>query len=182
MTYPPSPAGSGTPRWTPGSRRRAHSCISSGSQDRTCPSAHVNRCQGGEESSGVSDSQTHTQRKLHLLPPGAAETRLLGKFPLSWDNNGSSSHAERPSDRVDKKIFHSRLHGSAVTLWLVSVSLIYKSSFFSTAQPNMEFLISHPLDCFSLFVRSCVSSPKDYSAATGDKLWQGPSRLTWSLY
>lgn len=81
MTHPPSPAGSGTPRWTPGSRRREHSCISSGSQDRTCPSAHVNRCQGGEESSGVSDSQTHTQGKQHLLPPGAAETRLLGKFP-----------------------------------------------------------------------------------------------------
>lgn len=130
---------------------------------------------------GLRLSDAHPE-KTAPPPTGSCWDAATWQISLSWDNNGSSLHAERPSDRVDKKIFHSRLQGSAVTLWLVSVSLIYKSSFFSTAQLNMEFRISRPLYCFSLFVRSCVSSPKDYSAATGDKLGQGPSRLTWSLY
>lgn len=72
MTYLPSLAGSGTPRWTPGSRRREHSCISSGSQDQMCPSVRAKRGQWGEKWSEVSDSL----RENRLL-----ETLLLCKCP-----------------------------------------------------------------------------------------------------
>lgn len=52
ITYPTSLAGSGTPRWKPGSRRHEHSRISSRSLARTCPSAHVNKCQPARDRQG----------------------------------------------------------------------------------------------------------------------------------
>lgn len=57
---------------------------------------------------------------------------------------------------------------------LVSVSLIYKSSFVGTAQLDTEFVTWHPLCRFSEWcelceVWRCVSCPKDYSAVTRGK-------------